>query len=186
MSQEQLNALAPEVLADRQRLVNAAVRYARNNGLCTEFERALRVLMPEMGTADQYGEMAWFDTDGVSCRGTAPQGALPQYNSNGWDGDGFDRDGYSRYGCNRDGLTRYQVEHANDEPAYRFDARGYDENGRDARGYDRDGLDPDGYNSNGYYRNGGDRRQGRPATAEELVAVPDAPFNPTTYVKPTE
>jgi hypothetical protein len=183
MSQEQLDSLPADVLADRQRLVNAAVRYAREYGLCQEFERALRVLMPEMSTTDQYGDTAWFDTDGMSCRGYVPQGAQAQYNENGYDYDGYDRDGFNRYGTDHDGLTRYEIEHANDEPVFRFDADGFDESGRDRHGYNKDGYDPDGWNSSGYHRDGGSRRKGRDATAEELAAVVEA-FNPTTY-KPT-
>jgi hypothetical protein len=184
MTQEQLDALPAEVLTDRQRLVDAAVRYAREHGLCGEFERALRVLMPEMSTTDQYGDVAWYDTDGVSCRGYQPEGAVPVFNEAGYDREGWDRDGFNRYGINRDGKTRYQVEHANDEPVFRFGADGFDEGGRDFQGYNRDGFDPDGFDRSGYSRNTGTRRRGREATVEELSTVPEV-FNPTTY-KPAE
>src|SRR6185436_1946826 len=72
-------------------IIDKAVRAARNNGWCGEFERALAAIFPE-GSGQPRGD--WYDTHGRSCRGYDHEGFDPfGFDTAGRDRDGYDRDG---------------------------------------------------------------------------------------------
>ena len=156
------------VLATQMAIIDVAVRQARTQSWCGEFERIMGQLFPD-GPPD--GSKEFTDSDGWSCRGLDRDG----FNRNGYDSDGFMRDGYSEPapdGRDRQGLDRQ---------GWSRDGYGRDgfhrETGRDRAGFDRDGVhttgvrrDSDEYRArfrfdrNGYDRDGftrtGRNRQG--------------------------
>ena len=165
MTQQQISDTNPvtmptddPVLAERQRIVDAAVRYARLSGLCSEFERALSALMPEMADPTLG---TWTDSDGVTCRGEEWRDE-DGFNRAGLDRDGYDRDGFHpQTGRNRDGFDRNGLDDdgltADDPARFKFDYAGrtvksytanrsfiYDRRGRDVEGWDAYGYNVDG------------------------------------------
>jgi hypothetical protein len=135
------------------KIIDAAVREARSNSWCSEFERVLQRIFPE-GSDQPRGE--WFDSDGWTCRGYDLEG----FDRNGWTQDGYNRDGYTRDGYDRDGYNADNVNvhgftrdglhvatglhRDSDEFKARFIF--------DSRGYDFDGFNRDGRNRDGYTR----------------------------------
>lgn len=109
------------------KLIDAAVREARDGAWCAEFERLMSVTFPDRPRSGE-----WIvDSDGINKHG---------YTADGYDPDGYhrdtgrNRDGYDRNGYDADGLHRVT--------------------GRDRNGYDRDGYNVDGYNRAGFDHNG--------------------------------
>lgn len=179
-----LAALSPEARAERQRIVDEAVRYAARNGYCGTFNEIIRALMPEMIVEIGGSQMA-LDSQGRACH-TEDQTVWeyhkdqrPAYSENGYDQNGRDRDGFDQYG---------------------YDSRQYDANGmgramsreyRTTRWVDENGFA--GEESERWYATGygqysardaeGNLRPGRPATPEEVAAesVELERFNPTTW-----
>jgi hypothetical protein len=142
-------------------IIDRAVRAARANGWCGQFEGAMREAFPE-GSGQPFGE--WFDSDGRTCRGMDREG----YSSDGFhhvtglDRTGFNRyqvdaEGYSRDGwhqdtrLNRDGFNRQGLHVDSDDyrALYRYDQAGYAVDGYNSRGFDRSGYDRDGFNRHG-------------------------------------
>ena len=195
-----LSALTPEVLAERQRIVDAAVRAARSSGYCETFNEMLDRVMPEM-VVHVDGYPYAFNSDGVDCHGYTVERRMRQsetrrtFGPDGFDQNGFDRDGFNRQGYDAEG---YDAEGRG--RAYMRDRRpySYDRNGNNGSGayvmytpelgtYDRERLTITGY---GQYTNldrDGNLRVGRGPTPEEAEAEARPPvlFNPTTWTPET-
>lgn len=122
---------AAAVLAEQMRIIDAAVREARRQGWCGEFEVTMSRLFPD-GPPD--GAQEFVDSDGLSCRGYDRDGF---HRDSGYDRDGYDRegfrDGYDRDGWNREGFDRYG-----------YDREGYNRDGYDRAGFNREGVRADG------------------------------------------
>jgi hypothetical protein len=143
--------------AERARIVDLAVRYARESGLCSEFERALDRLLPEERDDDTG---TWLDSDGRGCRGEEWRDE-DGFNREGFDGEGYDHhgfnaDGRDRQGFDRDGFDRHGL-HRDDPARYTRNRSGRTREevleGWSFQ-YDRDGFDSEGWSSSGYNRNG--------------------------------
>lgn len=198
-SQAILAALSPEILAERQRIVDAAVRAARNSGHCDTFNSMLATVLPEMTVT--IGRRAYaFNTEGTSCSGYS----LADYHrdngrngrrvfdaATGYDQRGFDRDGFNIHGYDADGYDaegrssaylRERVPYAYDSEVGRYirDISRFGE-------YDRERVYLTGYGQQTGMDVRGNLRVGRPATEAEAeaeaVPAPDE-YNPTTW-KPT-
>lgn len=188
MTQEQtvINAESTEdaaVLAEQRRIIDAAVRQARANSWCEEFERIMGGLFPD-GPPD--GDKEFVDSDGQSCRGRDRMGFdrygfdregrnREGFDQNGYDRDGFNRDGVDQYGWSRDGWNAdHTINRDSDEyrARFRYDPRGYDADGFTAQGVHRNtGLNREQhaayvererrmtyvYDADGYDVNGRDR-----------------------------
>lgn len=196
-----LSALSPEALAERQRIVDAAVRYARRSRYCETFNQLLRDLMPEM-VVNIDGNYYALDSDGRACSQTEDSDRRQVWDwyhgtySNqadvfGEDGynlaTGFDRDGFSRVGYDADGFD------VNDH------GRAYQRVTRRTRWVDENGVEQStveqvyttGYGRYSFRDAEGNLRVGRPATPEELAAEAATRaeweaknagrFNPTTW-----
>jgi hypothetical protein len=174
--------VAAALAEQKAKIIDAAVREARANSWCGEFERVLRRIFPE-GSGQPEGD--WYDSDGVSCRGYDTEGFHVEtglnragfdrdgYNRNGRNAQGYDHGGLDTQGFNRDGLhVATGITRDSDEYRARFkwDHRGLDFEGFDASGYDPNGstreqraracvYDEDGYNINGRDRYGYTREQ---------------------------
>lgn len=123
------------------KLIDAAVREARDGAWCAEFERLMNVTFPGRPRSGEW----LVDSDGI--------------NKHGYDRDGYNRDGYHREtGLNRDGYDRNG-----------YDRDGFNVEGRDRNGYDRDGYTVDGYNRRGFNRDGV-TREGWTADSPEYQA----------------
>lgn len=176
-----VDPVAAALAEQKAKIIDAAVREARRNSWCSEFERVLARIFPE-GSGQPNGD--WYDSDGMTCRGIDLEG----FNSAGWDVDGYGRDGYNAYGLDRQGFNAQGVDQAGfgrdgvhlqtgirrDSEEYtsrfRYDIRGYGVDGFTAEGTNRDGYtreqraaqcvyDVDGYNINGLDRYGYTREQ---------------------------
>jgi hypothetical protein len=174
---DQATTVDQEVLAVQMAIIDRAIREARAQGWCGEFDRAMARIFPD-GPPD--GSTMFVDSDGWSCHwydrdgfhrdsGTDRYG----YGRDGYDGAGYDRDGWSREGRNR----------------YGYDRDGYDANGYDRYGWSRDSVNRDGYtrdsdeyrarfrfdrwgyDRDGYDRNGRDRQS---LTREQRATLGDA------------
>jgi len=140
------DAVAAAVLAAQMKIVDVAVRNARSNSWCEEFERIMGQIFPD-GPPD--GAAQFVDSDGWSCRGLDRDG----YNRDGLDRNGYNRDGYNQEGFNQDGYDRQG-----------FNRRGWNREGRNRDGRDRNdpairaqyGYDYYGNDREGYNRNGND------------------------------
>ena len=137
-------AVSAAVLAAQMKIIDVAVRNARAQSWCGEFERIMGQIFPD-GPPD--GAAQFVDSEGWSCRGLDRDG----YNRNGLDRDGYNRDGYNQDGFDRDGYDRQG-----------FNRRGWNRDGLNRDGRDRNdpavrtqypfdyyGNDRDGYNRNG-------------------------------------
>jgi len=136
-----------------QAIVDRAVRGSRDQYWCERLEDMLKLVVPQMAASDGH----FYATDDMDCR-KATIGADEAYGPNGYSGKGYDRDGFDRYGNHKSGYMPSGFQ----------------------RAFNRDGFDEFGYNSDGWDKNG-KRRQGRPATPEELAAGQQI-VNPTTAV----
>lgn len=125
------DVVAAAVLATQMSIIDVAVRHARRQGWCGEFDTIMGQLFPD-GPPD--GAKEFVDSDGRSCHGYDRDG----YAENGYDRQGYDREGYTPNGMDRDGYNREG-----------FDRHGY---GRD--GYNRDGWDRAGFDRNGVHTTG--------------------------------
>lgn len=149
------DAVAAAVLATQMAIIDQAVRTARIQGWCGQFEEVMRGLFPD-GPPD--GSADFVDSDGWSCRGYNREGYNEQgFNAEGYDREGFtrdgrdaegyDRNGYNRYGWTREGRDREG--RSLTDPAiraeYRYDRYGYDREGYNDRGMDRTGRTREWY-----------------------------------------
>ena len=166
------DAVAAAVLDAQMRIIDAAVRQARDNGWCREFEAIMGRLFPD-GPPD--GSKVFVDSDGLSCRGLDRDGYNQRgldeegYDREGRDRNGYDRDGYDRRGWNREGRNR-DGQDRNDPALYGFDYFGYDRDGYNAEGRDpwghtrednlRDSLTPYRFDREGRDANGRTNRAG--------------------------
>ena len=180
------DAVKAAEVAVAMRIIDQAIRSARNQGWCTEFDNLMAQTFPD-GPPD--GSKEFVDSDGWSCRGFDRDGYNRDgldsdgrdrdgRNARGYDRDGYDRDGYTVHGYDRDGWNRERTININ-SPEYRarfrYDARGYDQAGFNANGLDRNGygreekarldertyvFDTDGWDVNGVNRHG-ETRDGR-------------------------
>src|SRR5689334_8380496 len=195
-SREVLASLSPEVLAERQRIVDQAVRAARSTGYCEEFNRMLEHVLPEFVIETPDGYAYSYDNEGVDCRGYRVERRMrypsaPNFGDDGYDVEtGFDRDGFNRTGYDSEGFdargqgraylrTRRWYKYARDG-----EGRAYlpcDDT--DPERYDQERVFITGYGSATNRDADGNLRQGRPATSEELAAetVREPAFNPTTW-----
>jgi hypothetical protein len=196
-SREVLASLSPEVLAERQRIVDQAVRAARDTGYCEEFNRMLEHVLPEFVIESPDGYTFAFDSDGVDCRGYRVEQRMRypsarHYGDDGYDVEtGYDRDGFSRTGYDSDGYD------ARGQGRAYLRARRWYKCTRDAEGIrvylPCDDTDPERYDQERVFITGygsatnrdadGNLRPGRPATSEELAAeaTQEPVFNPTTW-----
>jgi len=161
------DAVAAAVLAAQMKIIDAAVRNARQAQWCEEFERIMRELFPN-GSPD--GSAEFVDSDGVSCRGLDREGRDSEgFDRQGWNRDGYNRRGFDRDGFNRDGFNRYGRDRDGYDPQG-FNAQGFNREGFNADGlhvnspeyrerfkYDAWGFDRDGFNSYGQDRQGYER-----------------------------
>lgn len=196
-----LAGLSPEARAERQRIVDAAVRAARDSQYCDTFNTIIARLMPEM-VASIGGYRYALDSDGRCCaqRDSDQRSAwgylMGENDSHG--AETYDAGGYSlETGRDRDGFDRVG-----------YDAEGFDANDR-GRAYQRvqrrtrwtDEAGKEQTTAESVYLTGygrytmrdaeGNLRVGRPATEEELAADEAARaerarllagrFNPTTW-----
>ena len=189
-----LSALSPEVLAERQRIVDAAVRAARDSGYCDQFNSMIALVMPEM-TIEAGSYHFALNSEGRSCNGNTLNRIIREYGGgpkvydpetgyapDGFDRDGFDVLGYDREGYDANGVTKaYMRERM--EFAYDRDAGLYIRE-TDVHGvYDREQMTLTGYGRSTHMDRDGNRRVGRAATPEEVAAESAnvEPFNPTTW-----
>lgn len=202
-----LAALSPEALVERQRIVDAAVRAARESGYCDQFNRVMQSVMPEM-LVNIEGVWLALDSDGCCCHSTqdawtymGSQRLRAEYGPDGYDRHSDrDRDGFNRLGYGRDGFDAEGRSSAyfRDERAVDLDriASVRKETDPDVDGSPRtwrqEGYsDPymervylTGYGSTSYRDAEGNPRIGRGPTPEEAAAeaAPDERrFNPTTW-----
>lgn len=196
-----LSTLSPEVLAERQRIVDVAVREARSSGYCDTFNTLMRRIMPEMMVSIG-GSRYVLDSEGRACGqdpddrrnawdwyagNSQPDNGGPMYDANGYDAAGYDRDGFNRTGYDREG----------------FDAQdrgtAYQRLSRRTRWVDEYGIEQTrnetvfvtGYGRNTQRDAEGNLRIGRGPTDEEAAAeavaeaeraaLLAARFNPTTF-----
>jgi len=171
---DQATTVDQEVLTVQMAIIDRAVREARAQGWCGEFDRAMARIFPD-GPPD--GSTMFVDSDGWSCHGYDRDGF---HRDSGTDREGYDRNGYTQDGYNRQGLNRQGLNR------YGRDADGYDADGYDAGGWNRDGVhrggyrrDSDeyraqfrfdrwGYDRDGYDRSGHDRQS---LTREQRAAL---------------
>jgi hypothetical protein len=128
------DAVAQAVLAAQMAIIDAAVREARRQGWCQEFERIMGTLFPS-GPPD--GSVEYVDSDGLSCRNLDREG----YDRNGRDAEGYNRAGVDAAGWTRDGWNAdHTINRDSDEyrARFKYDARGYDRDGFDRYGQHRD------------------------------------------------
>ena len=203
-SKQLLSALTPETLAERQRIVDAAVRAARNNSYCETFNEMISRVMPEM-VIWVNGYPYAFDTDGRDCRGYSIEDRVQEdrdtYGDDGYGvNSGRDRDGFDRWGYDADGYDAqgFGRAYSRDRLYWKYE-HGEDAEGRSTTTYARcDVTDPDrydrermyntGYGTSTYLDKDGNKRPARPATPEEEAterADTPEPFNPTTW-KPAD
>jgi hypothetical protein len=172
------DACAAAVLATRLQIIDVAVRRARDEAWCEQFEAIMDSLFPDGMPG---GGTEFVDSDGFSCRNRDRDGYDQQgydrdgvnrdgYNARGYDRDGYNRDGYNRQGWNRQGLNRDGRDRNSPEvrAQYGFDYYGYDRDGYNAAGYDvwghtrevneRAGTDPYRFNADGVDLDGGRNR----------------------------
>lgn len=203
-----LAALSPEALAERQRIVDLAVRAARESGYCDQFNRVIRQVMPEM-LINIDGTWLALDSDGACCHSTqdaweymGSRHHRPEYGPDGYDiHDDRDRDGFNRVGYDRDGFdaegrgTHYlrdnrpvpldRIVSVRDE--MNDTTSGYTPQTWREQGYNDPYMERvygTGYGQTSYRDADGNIRIGRPATPEEAAAEagPDpVRFNPTTW-----
>ena len=202
-----LAALPPEALAERQRIIDAAVRAARETGYCDQFNRVVKLIMPEM-LVNIEGTWLALDSDGACCHSSqdaweymGSRRRRPEYGPDGYDvhddrdRDGFNRLGYDREGFDAEGRGSHYLRDNRPVPLDRIamvrdemnPTEGYTPQTWREQGY----TDPymervygSGYGSTSYRDAEGNIRVGRPATPEEEVAEagPDpVRFNPTTW-----
>lgn len=81
---------------EQQRLVDAVLSVARDNGWCAETVEALSAAYPE---GSPWSDGQWRNTEGYNCLG---------YGADGFTREGVDRDGYNREGKDYSGNTREQ------------------------------------------------------------------------------
>lgn len=197
-AKEVLAALSPEVLAERQRIVDAAVRAARGSGHCDTFNEMIGLVMPEMVTRVEGYNVA-LDSDGGSCRTREGQSiwayyygdeALPGFDANGYNASGFDRDGFNRVGHDAEGFDANDIGRARSRVTRR--TRWLDDAGNEQVTNER--WWSTGYGEYSMRDADGNARVGRPATPEEAAAEEAAAeairakygdrFNPTTWKPP--
>lgn len=189
-----LSALSPEVLAERQRIVDVAVRAARDSGYCDQFNAMLYLVMPEM-TIEAGGYHFALSSDGHGCNGNTLARIIRDYGggpkvydpTTGYAPDGYDRDGFDVLGYDRDGYDADGVSKATTRERVAF---AYDRNAgeymraTDVHGvYDREQMYRTGYGRSTQMDRDGNRRVGRAATPQEVAeesAIVE-PFNPTTW-----
>ena len=121
------------------KLIDAAVREARDGAWCEEFDRLMRVTFPARGPG-----RAWLvDSDGIDKHGYDRDGydrdgyhhttgrTRDGYDRAGYDVDGINVDGYDRRGFNRDGVTRegWTVDSPEYLARFRLNSAGYDREG---------------------------------------------------------
>ena len=189
-----LSALSPEVLAERQRIVDAAVRAARDSGYCDQFNSMITLVLPEM-TIDAGGYHFALNSEGRACNGTTLDRIIREYGggvkvfdpTTGYAQDGYDRDGFDALGYDREGFDADGVSKAftRERVAYAYD-RDRGEYIRDTAVhgvYDHEQMYRTGYGRSTHKDRDGNRRIGRPATPEEVAAesATSEPFNPTTW-----
>lgn len=195
-----LSALSPEVLAERQRVVDVAVREARASGYCDTFNTLMRRIMPEMMVTIE-GSRFVLDSDGRTCgqdtndrrnawdwyAGRSQPDAGPRYDANGYNAAGFDRDGFNRDGYDSDGFDAQDRGTAYQRLTRR--TRWVDENGTEQMR--SESVYVTGYGRTTHRDAEGNLRIGRGPTDEELAAEAVAEteyaaqlaarFNPTTF-----
>lgn len=181
-----LAALSDEVRAERQRVVDLAVRAARRSGYCEQFNVMIAELYPEL-TIEVGGYTVAVDTDGRPCASRhedawtyyGARDSRPSYGEDGYDRNGFDRDGFNRVGYDADGFD------ANDQGRSRSRTmrrtRWTDENGQEQAFAER--VYSTGYGETTHRDAAGNLRPARPATAEEAIAeaTEQERYNPTTW-----
>jgi hypothetical protein len=193
-----LESLSAEVLAERQRIVDQAVRAARDTGYCEEFNRMLEHVLPEFVIETPDGYSYSYDSEGVDCRGYRVERRMrypssPHYGDDGYDSEtGLDRDGFNRSGYDVDGFDargwgraylkeRRWYKYTRDEETGNRLYVPCEEN--DPERYDRERVYLTGYGSATNRDADGNYRPGRPPTSEELAAeaAQEPAFNPTTW-----
>jgi hypothetical protein len=169
-SRAALAAMSREERVALQKVVDRAVRVARNHQYCDTFNNILDEVLPEFVLTDQNGQPKAFASDDRSCNRARVEDLRPSsFDADGYDDHGYDRDGFNATGYNRQG----------------YDAEGFTTS-RDREGYYRTGYMSDGVyvSAKGVYTfpdREGNLRQGRPATAEEEAAEAAPAYNPTTW-----
>jgi len=177
-----VDPVAAALAEQKAKIIDAAVREARADSWCGEFERVLQRIFPE-GSGQPNGD--WYDSDGMTCRGRDLEG----FDAQGWDAEGYGRDtfnpqgrdragfhrdtGLDLAGFNRDGvhqLTGIRRDSEEYTSRFRYDTSGYGVDGFNAENINRNGstreqraracvYDEDGYNINGRDRYGYTREQ---------------------------
>jgi hypothetical protein len=182
-----LAALTPEARAERQRIVDAAVRYAARSDYCDTFNSLIAEILPEMAVEDANGYFHAFNSDGEDCRGRHVSRILdgfggPIITPDGYDAQGYDRDGRDRRGMDRNGRDEDGFTVSYDRDGYMRNGFSYNET---RRAWPEDYPDFD-WSEAGltrvryvYLDRDGNIRLGRPESPEDAVAEP--PFNPTTW-----
>lgn len=142
-------ALSETTLAEMDR----AVRYARKQGYCTEFDRIASVTfgVPANEVVDSDGfTCGGYNREGFNSEGWNREGYNAEgFNYDGWDKEGYNKEGYDRYGLNKDGV---------------------DVNGRDKYRFDYNSYDPEGYDYSG------NRRRASRAWYEKQAEKPETDF----------
>ena len=106
---------AAELRAVKSFAVDKVIRWAQENGYCSEVDEALTLMF---GKPPVNG---WRDSEGFDCY----QRGVDGIDRGGFDESGFDKDGYDKRGLHRE--TRRTVD-------------GYDYSGYDLAGFNRDGI----------------------------------------------
>lgn len=185
-----LASLHPEVLRERQRIVDTAVRAARDSGHCDTFNTMLARVLPEF-TVNLGSYTVAMDSEGRGCS-TRGDTVWAYYGVTS-EGETFDERGFSRTtGLDRDGFDQFGYD------ADGFDAqdrgRAYQRVQRRTRWINTDGTEDmateqvyvTGYGRHSGRDADGNQRLARAATPEELADEADnsTPWNPTTWVPP--
>lgn len=199
-AKEILAALSPEALAERQRIVDAAVREARDSSYCDTFNTIIRRLMPEMMVTIDGSHYA-IDSDGRACaqpnsdtrnvwdwyNGVYDAESQDQFNEDGYSPNGYDRDGFDRHGYDVEGFDAN--DHGRAYARAQRRTRWIDDNGQQQTRAEQ--VYVTGYGRSTGRDAQGNLRVGRAATEEELAAAAvqaaehaakmAGRFNPTTW-----
>src|SRR5262245_17511803 len=182
-----LSALSPEARAERQRIVDEAVRFAMSSDYCDTFNHLIAQIMPEMVIEDNGGYFHAFNSDGEDCRGRhvdrINSGQIgPIITPDGYDANGYDRDGRDRRGLDRSARDEDGFTASYDRDGYLRNGFSYNETRR-AWADDYPDFDWASYGLGRtryvYLNRDGNSRLGRPESPEDQA--PEAPFNPTTW-----
>lgn len=201
-AKEILSALPPEILKERQRIVDRAVREARGSGHCDTFNDMLARVFPEfIVSVDGYNVA--LDSDAGCCRSAEgqtvwayylgePNPAIVGYNEEGYNAAGYDRDGFNGFGYDSEGFDANDMGRVRSRVSYR--TRWTDPDGTQQSVSERRWST--GYGEYSMRDAAGNKRVGRPATPEEQaeedrVKAEQAEryagrFNPTTWDPATE